>query len=136
MEKENIDLAKYVSSIQQGKSFADVRAELVALGLSEEQVKDMIVRIDNALLEQAMNADQGFSAKKSDTIGKALVGIGGVILVAFIFTHSYTVLGIGGALFSAGVTFILFGRKLEKGNGSVFEKSNRRKLNLRKGREN
>jgi hypothetical protein len=135
MSSDSIDLTKYITWIQEGKSFSDVREDLKSLGYSDDRIKDLIVEIDNALIEQAMNIDQGFSAQKSDMIGKVLTGVGGVILVVFIFIHSYTILGIGGALFSAGVTFILFGRKLAKGNGSVFEKSNKRKLNLRKGRE-
>ncbi|MEJ0055638.1 MAG: hypothetical protein WDN75_08310 [Bacteroidota bacterium] len=112
---KNIDLNKYVTWINEGKSFSHVREDLKTTGISDDEIKNLIVQIDNMLIDQAMNADQGFSAKKSDTIGKVLVAIGGAVLVIFIFIHSYTILGIGGALFSAGVTFILFGRKLVKG---------------------
>ncbi len=129
---ENIDLNKYVTWIQQGKSFSDVREDLKLSGISDEEIKSLIIKIDDALLYQAMTADRGFSAKKSDLIGKIMSGVGTVFLAIFLFNHSYTILGIGGALLSAGITFMLFAKRLIKGNGSVFEKSNKRKLNLRR----
>ena len=132
MEAKDLDLNKYVTWIQEGKSFSDVRQDLSSLGTSDEDIKGIIIKIDDLLLEQAMNADQGFSAKKSDMIGKIMMGVGTLFLVVFALTHSYTILGIGGALVSAGFTFLLFAKKLIKGNGSVFEKSNKRKLNLRR----
>jgi len=63
MEQQEMSIDQYVAWLQEGKSFAYIRADMYAQGYSEEQIKLLIARINKKAIhleEKKVKASPGF----------------------------------------------------------------------------
>lgn len=123
------EINQYVAWIQQGKSFADVRADLQKKELSAGEIKAAISEVDDSLLAAALDKETGVRRLNFVAVGVVIILIG-VILTVVRLTTGYLSIGLIVTSASAGCAFIFVG--LKRKNRISFQKPGRRKFNLKR----
>ena len=119
MQEVNID--KYVSWVEDGRLFADIRKDLLIRGFSEDQVKFIINELNDHLLSKKINDSKRSLARQWKIAGLILFLVSLLLMIYSAIVHSilFVILSSGGVM--SGLALHLNGGKLEKGR-SVFQK--------------
>jgi hypothetical protein len=78
------DLDKYLGWIKEGKSFSEIREDLARQNYSPEQIKEIIVHIDEAALQQARHEETAVRGFNFKMMGWIALGVG-VAIYAWLF---------------------------------------------------
>lgn len=112
---EEVQADKYFKWLTEGKSFSDIRNDLLIRGYSEEQTKQIIHTLNDWLLASEIEKSKREQGKQLKTAGWIMA-----FIVAFICIYSMvvsaltiTVIAIGGVLLSWGMIYA--GNKIERG---------------------
>lgn len=117
---QEVNLDKYYSWIKEGKSFSEIRKDLLIRGFSDEQTTNIIATLNDWLLQTEINKSKISSGKQWKLVGWILIMITLSLTLYSFWISSFTsiIIGIGGAFL--GWTFIFIGNKLTQGP-SVFQ---------------
>lgn len=121
----------YVDWIQQGKSFADIREDLQKKGFTADDIKAAISDVDDRLLAAAINKETGLQKINFVSVGIVVILIGAILAIIRL-TTGYLSIGLIVTSVSAGPAFIFVGLRLKRKTRISFQKTGRRKFNLKR----
>jgi hypothetical protein len=128
---EDIDLSKYIGWVQEGKSFSAIREDLKSLGVPDDEIKRIIIRVDDEILELSINKNSESQMTLLKLISKVAFALGACLVLTYFIIDSMTAFSLGITCIASGVAIVLFQRKVKDGRAPGLDRE-KRKFNIKR----